>query len=128
MLFVAATSPEVSALGNWVIITVFCLMGLSTLVTLASYFATRREVTALEARMDKHVTDTKTTTDQLFSKVGGMERGLRNEFNAEMGQLHEKINGVHTSVARLEGHTELMRATMSNIDSKLDRMIERKSS
>ena len=48
------------------------------------------------------VAETVRGRDQLHAKLGGMERGLREEMKADVKDLHEKINDVALGVARVE--------------------------
>lgn len=53
---------------------------------------------------------------------------LASERKKDVGELHEKINKVDRNVAGLERATEMQNQKLSSMDSKLDRLIERKSS
>lgn len=97
----------------------------------ANKFATKEELAALTTSNDGVHKD-------IFSKIGGVERGasaaterkleeLRHERREDMRILHNEINEVGKKVAGLEKETELQNQSMARMDSKLDRLIERKS-
>jgi hypothetical protein len=52
---------------------------------------------------------------------------LAAERKKDVGDLHEKINGVDRKVAGLEKSNELQNQKLTSMDSKLDRLIERKT-
>lgn len=94
-------------------------------------FATKEELAALSLNNDGVHKD-------IFSKIGGVERGanastekkleeLRHERREDMRVLHAEINEVGKKVAGLEKETELQNQSMARMDSKLDRLIERKA-
>ena len=76
--------------------------------------------------------------ENLFSKIGGVERGAaantekkfeerRIEHNADMRALRTDIGDIAKKVAGLETVTDLQNQHMASMDSKLDRLIERKA-
>jgi hypothetical protein len=83
------------------------------------------------------VTKNDAVHEQIFSKIGGVERGaaaavdkkmeeLRTERRNDLSAIHHDINEVGKKVAGLEKETELQNQSMARMDSKLDRLIERK--
>lgn len=51
-LLAAAAPIDPSLLGNWIIVALISLGGLSTLANIVAIFATRREVEALQKRVE----------------------------------------------------------------------------
>ncbi len=77
---------------------------------------------------DAAVTEVKEEQSRLFSKLGGMERGLRDEVRRDVAELHEKVNGVSVQVGALSKATDLQNQQLAQISAKLDRVAERRSS
>lgn len=98
--------------------------------------AMEKEFTA-KRDFENHLAENKREHENLFSKIGGVDRGaaqrlsdelksLRQERKEDVSELHEKVNDVAKSVAGLEKETELQNQKMSSMDAKLDRLIERR--
>lgn len=63
----------------------------------------------------------------IFSRIGGLERGIRAEIKTDTAELHEKINDVAHQNAAQEAKQDLMNQRLVQMDGKIDRLIERKS-
>ena len=98
--------------------------------------AMEKEFTA-KRDFELHVAENKKEHENLFSKIGGVDRGITQRFSEELktlrverkedvGELHDKVNDVAKSVAGLEKETELQNQRMASMDAKLDRLIERR--
>jgi len=72
----------------------------------------------------------------LFSKIGGVERGnnanaekkieeLRHERREDMRVLHEEINDIGNDVAGLKKETELQNQTLTAVTTDIKRILER---
>ncbi len=135
----------------WIVILAISALG-GNLATIGIWAATRRKQETmispqpLVIEMQKEfvskpefhalVTNNDQTHRDIFSKIGGVERGangnadkkiedLRHERREDMRSLHSEINEVSKKVAGLEKETELQNQRMASMDSKLDRLIER---
>jgi len=121
-----ATNP--GAVGAWVLIAIAVMGGLLVLINLASYFATRREVAALERRIETHERLTKEVTDDLFTKVGGVERGVRGELKGDIEKLREEIKEAGAGVAGLVATVQQVNQSLTSAHARLDRFVERSHS
>lgn len=127
MFLLAQSSPAANAgaVGTWVLIAIAVMGGLLVLINLASYFATRREVAALERRIEAHERLTKEVTDDLFTKVGGVERGVRGELKGDIEKLREEIKEAGAGVAGLVATVQQVNQSLISAHSRLDRFVER---
>jgi outer membrane murein-binding lipoprotein Lpp len=131
-----------SELGAWV-------YGLATIIQIASTIAIlltinskqKREVTFAgepvdRKEFDKHVAENTLIHNQLFAKIGGAERGLESrlatrmdKFETETEQsrrlMHQDINAIGNDVAALKKEAELANQRAFQMDTKIDRLIER---
>jgi hypothetical protein len=74
----------------------------------------------MEANQQEH--------QNLFSKLGGVERGLRAEMKKDTDALHEKINAVSNQNAAQTAKLDLVNQRQVQMDGKIDRLLERASS
>jgi hypothetical protein len=131
-----------SELGAWV-------YGLATIIQIASTIAIlitinskqRREVTFAgepveQKDFDKHLAENAAIHNQLFAKIGGVERGLESRLAARMDKfeteteqsrrlMHQDISAIGNDVAALKKETELANQRSLQMDAKIDRLIER---
>jgi len=75
---------------------------------------------------DDHAEQNQREHEHLFARLGGLERGLRAEMKQDTEGLHEKINSVGREVSEHSATLELQNQRLSQIDAKLDRLIERR--
>ena len=139
MMFADITSSD---LGTWLYAaaTVAQLAGTVTLlVTINS--KQRREVSFAgepvdRKEFDKHVAEDAAVHSQLFAKIGGAERGLESRVTARMDKadadsrelrrlVHQEMNAIGNDVAALKKEAELANQRAFQMDSKIDRLIER---
>ncbi|HEX4120713.1 MAG TPA: hypothetical protein VH619_08870 [Verrucomicrobiae bacterium] len=132
-----------SDLGTWLYAaaTVAQLAGTVTLlITINS--KQRREVSFAgepldRKEFDKHLTENAAIHGQLFAKIGGAERGIESRMTARMDNIdteskesrqlmHQEISAIGNDVAALKKEAELANQRAFQLDSKLDRLIERK--
>ena len=97
-------AQQASEIGTWVLVAVLVINGLGGVGGLIAIFATRREVDAIDKRL------------------AGIEEIQRDDTKA----LHEKINGVDRRVAEVGTKTDVQTRQLINIETKLDRAIERR--
>jgi len=78
------------------------------------------------AEFDKHADDNKRIHEHIYATMSAKERTLRDEAKKETGELHEKINEVAVEVAGTKSAVELQTQQLARVDSKIDRLIERR--
>jgi xylose isomerase len=129
-------------LGAWV-------YGLATIIQIASTITIlvtinskqKREITFAgepvdRKEFDKHVAENAAVHSQLFAKIGGAERGLEfrlasrmDKFETESKEsgrlMHQDISAIGNDVAALKKEAELANQRALQMDSKIDRLIER---
>jgi hypothetical protein len=132
-----------SELGTW-------LYGAATVAQLAATITVlvtinskqRREVSFAgepvdRKEFDKHVAENAAIHSQLFAKIGGTERGLESRVMARMEKfetdtsetrrlMHQEMSAIGNDVAALKKEAELANQRAFQMDSKIDRLIERK--
>lgn len=74
---------------------------------------------------DTTVSELKEEQARIFSRMGGMERGLRDEVRRDVGELHQKVNEIAVEVGALGKASELLNQHLAQISAKLDRIAER---
>ena len=123
--------PE--AIG-WIILVIGQLIAIATSVAalLRSFHPQKRDITIQgtvvnKDEYDKHRTEARESEDQLHSKIGGVERGLRGELKQETKEVREAVSKLTFSVGALTESNLLQNQRLANIDAKLDRLIERRS-
>lgn len=116
MFLLAQIDATPSQIGLWVMIAFSVMSGVSTLVTLVSVFATKREMDALAKQIETHAGIHK----DIFSKLGGIERGLRGEFREEMQSLRTEIQEAATSVAAMTKAAELLNQQLIEARGRID--------
>ena len=139
-----ANSSEALQIGLWIIGATAVLQGLAAAFSIARALinrAERREI-SLSAEavagpdFDIHVSENKHEHENLFSKLGGLERGitahlndelraLRDERREDISTLHSELNEVARKVSSLEATNTLQSQRLAEINAKLDRVIER---
>lgn len=95
-------------------------------------FITRREVESRQVDTDRRMAQHERVHENLFSKLGGVERGAgekvekaRAEFREQLDGLHEKVNRVDRSVAAIETETRLQTRTLEAISQRLETLTQR---
>ncbi|HUD45268.1 MAG TPA: hypothetical protein VMR33_00480 [Candidatus Baltobacteraceae bacterium] len=85
---------------------------------------------------DKHVAENAATHSQLYAKIGGAERGVESRVMGRLDKLeaesrelrrlvHQEISAIGNDVASLKKEAELANQRVFQMDSKIDRLIER---
>ena len=143
-MFLAANNPEALQLGLWIIAATAVLQALGAALSIAKFFlnrAERRQISIspdIVARpdFDAQVSENKREHQNLFSKLGGVERGINAHLNSELKtlreersqdsrSLHDELNEVAKKVSGLEATNTLQSQRLAEINAKLDRVIER---
>lgn len=101
MIFALLLLADASAIstGVWVTGAFAAAGGLSTIINLAALFATRREVEALEKRLN----ETRDELGHVRGELAEMERRLNANSETRAKDTHDRINEVLTAVSRLDG-------------------------
>lgn len=87
MFPILANTSEALSMGNWILVAFAVGSGVSTIVTLISLFATRREVESLEKRL----VGMEEANDALRNEIGQMERRLSEASEKRIEHLDSKI-------------------------------------
>lgn len=116
------------------------ILTIGVIITIAAQFiilarsnrAQKREVSfefepASKKEFDKHVEENERDHRDLFSKLGGVERGGAAKLSGEITAVHNRVNGLEKSIGGLEKSAEITNQRLAQVDSKVDRLIERKS-
>ncbi len=132
-----------SEMGTWLYAAVTVAQLAATITVLVTINSKqRREVSFAgepvdRKEFDKHVAENAAIHSQLFAKIGGAERGLEarvmtrldktEKDSRELRQLvHHEITAIGNDVASLKKEAELANQRACQMDSKIDRLIERK--
>lgn len=91
-------------------------------------YVTKPELQKLETDFSRLADGNRQEHDNLFRKLGGVERGLRAEVKADVANLTEQFGHLSNDVAALSAATKLQNQQLTHIEAKLDRLIERKQS
>lgn len=90
------------------------------IVAMQKEFATKHEFDAHVARNDE---DHK----GIFSKIGGVERGAASSLELKVEVVRRDLIQVGNQVSGLKTQTDLQNQQLARMDSKLDRLAERKN-
>jgi hypothetical protein len=85
---------------------------------------------------DRQVQENKEEHDRIFSKLGGIERGVEGRLNAKLDamsaeskldreKLHFRINPIEGEICALREASETNTTRLVQMDAKIDRLIER---
>jgi hypothetical protein len=135
---------EISAaeLGTWVYALGTVIQIAATITVLVTINSKqKREVSFAGEPLDRKefdrvVEENTTVHDQLFAKIGGVERGLDNRMAGRMDKIeaeshasrrlmHQNISAIGNDVAALKKEAELANQRAFQMDAKIDRLIER---
>jgi hypothetical protein len=125
-------------LGAWVYALATVIQIASTIAILVTINSKqKREVSFAGDPVDKkeferHALENAAVHNQLFAKLGGVERGAATtikeyELSATESRraMHNEITEIKERVSSLESRTEMIDRRIVQIDSKLDRISER---
>jgi hypothetical protein len=131
-----------SELGAWLYAAVTVAQLAATITVLITINSKqRREVSFAgepvdRKEFDKHVAEDSAIHSQLFARIGGAERGIESRVMTRMDKtetdsrefrrvVHEEITAIGNDVAALKKEAELANQRACQMDSKIDRLIER---
>jgi hypothetical protein len=132
-----------SELGTWLYAAVTVAQLAATITVLVTINSKqRREVSFAgepvdRKEFDKHVAEDEAVHSQLFAKIGGAERGIESRVMTRLDKaeldsrelrrlVHQEITAIGNDVAALKKEAELANQHACQMDSKIDRLIERK--
>jgi hypothetical protein len=137
---------EVSQMEVWMLISqvVMALATVGALLFMAAAFNKRQKVQfqqpvsvtiteelhkvfASKENFDKHIAENRHEHDNIFSKIGGVDRGTGAKISTEVTAIHARINLLDKATGRLEAATEFQNQQLAQMDSKITRLLERKS-
>lgn len=126
--------PHSPVAVGWTLIVITWL--LSTATSLVVGFFTIRNLTRKQTRevtvtgenvsktaFEQHVEHNQKEHENLFSKLGGVDRGIRAEVKKDTEAIHEKINAVAREVSGLTTATDMQNQQLIRIEGKLDTTI-----
>lgn len=121
-------NPEPTTAWN-VILTIGVLLSLAV-NAVAVFRGNRREVEILpgvvaKEEFNRHVESNANDHRDIFSKLGGVDRGAAKKISDESLVLHNRINSLDKAVGGLETAAEMTNQRLVQIDAKIDRLIER---
>ncbi len=73
----------------------------------------------------QHVAANNRDHENLFSKIGGVERGLKTAIEQQIDTVRKDLIGCVRDIAGLNKETQLQNQSLARVESKLDRLIER---
>ncbi len=133
MLFSDAATAAAQNLGFWVLGAVGFLQLVSLGMQVLRYQqAEKREIGpqpflvkgeiqfATRADFEAHVIQDVKEHENIFSKLGGIERGIRGEMKVDAEKIHEKVNTVAIDVGSVKATLQLQNQFMAQMMSKLD--------
>jgi hypothetical protein len=137
-----ATAPTSLEIGGWSLVAFTVLAGLNSALKLADRFkeqpppsttyqpkgdyATRSEVAQLRSDLAGQLNALHTDHQSLRDEIREDKSVLLQAGEERAGKLHERINDVAEDVRGLETATELQNQSLTRMDAKIDRLIERK--
>jgi hypothetical protein len=85
------------------------------------------KVFANREAFEKHIGENREDHDKIFSKIGGVERGAATSLEQKVETVRRDVVIVGNQVAALKSQTDLQNQQLARMDSKLDRLAERKN-
>ena len=146
VILAQAANAEALHLGLWVIAATALLQAAVAGLSIVKFFmhrSERREVTISPDAVSRpdfeaHALENKHEHENLFAKLGGLERGINAHLNLELKSLREErredVRGLHSElndlarkVSGLDATNALQNQRLAEINAKLDRVIDRRS-
>lgn len=75
---------------------------------------------ALKEQFEQHAAEDLRAHENLFAKMGGMERGIRAEIKVDIEKLYVEVNRLREGQASLNTMTHAQDRKIEQMDSKLD--------
>ena len=80
---------------------------------------------ATKEALAEHVAETKRQHENIFSKMGGMERGLRAEMDEKFNRITTKVDGIATNVSAVVREAELHTRQLTTLDEDIKQLLSR---
>lgn len=80
---------------------------------------------ATKEALDRHIADSKREHENIFAKLGGMERGLRAETDLKIGALRDKVDDIAVTVSAVAREAEMHTQQLATLDSDIKQLLAR---
>jgi hypothetical protein len=123
------------------IVSMICMIIMAVLAWVVIYRKSRTEVSFTgipteKLEFDRHCQENKAAHDQLFAKIGGVERGVEARMTARIEKaeaeslssrrlMHADMSKLSADVAGIKAGLEGNTALTVRLDTKMDRILER---
>lgn len=74
---------------------------------------------------DAHVAEFRRTSENIFSKIGGVERGFRSELDEKIGDVHDKVNGMAVDLSAVKREAEIHTQQLNIMSSDIKQILSR---
>lgn len=127
MMFAEATNNDVI---TWGVILVMTTIAANIAVIFGTRQKQRREVSfefepASKEAFATHVIENREAHEQIFSKIGGVERGAKSALEQQVEVVRKDVMQCGRDISGLKVETQLQNQSLARVESKLDRLIER---
>ncbi len=75
---------------------------------------------------EAHVENTRKTTDDIFARLGGMERGMRREFGDQTEGLRQKVDHIASDMAAVKTEAEIHTRQLEAVQADIKQLIATK--
>lgn len=132
MILAAAidAASENAQRGQWISSFQFYLLLVLNMVALAKLFFPQRRTVQMEGEFTQRrdfeaiVAANHKEHENLFSRLGGVERGLRAEIKADVDKIYIEVNRLREGQAAGNALTHAQDRKLETMDHKLDRLVE----
>ncbi|HTH46280.1 MAG TPA: hypothetical protein VMB21_02090 [Candidatus Limnocylindria bacterium] len=83
------------------------------------------EEAATKAELQRHIAEAKKDHENIFAKIGGMERGLRAETDLKVGELRGKMDRTATDESSVMKEAEMHTQQLATLDSDIKQLLAR---
>lgn len=74
---------------------------------------------------EKHTADFHRTTENIFSKIGGVERGFRTELDEKISEVREKVEGMAIDLSAVKREAEIHTQQLNILTSDIKQLLSR---
>ena len=131
---ILAEAASNSDIITWGIVITLTTVGanVAAVVLAFSNRKQKREVSfgfipASKDEFDKHVENNKSEHEQLFSKIGGVERGGTANTDKKVDSLRHEITAIGKEVSALQASTEFQNQTLAAVTADIKTLLSRHS-
>lgn len=127
-MFAETTNSDVI---TWGVILVLTTIAANIAVIIGTRQKQKREVSfefepASKVALDTLSTENTKVHEQIFAKIGGVERGAKSALETQVEIVRRDVIKCGNDISGLQASTELQNQSLARVESKLDRLIERK--